>query len=69
MGKEMAEITAEHKSFIEDQHLFFVTTAPLSEKVISIFLQKDLIAFGSFRQPGSVTLILSEAEMKHPPIF
>src|SRR6188472_2358099 len=32
MGKEMAEITAEHKSFIGDQHLFFVTTAPLNEK-------------------------------------
>ena len=32
MGKEMEEITAEHKSFIEDQHLFFVTTAPLNEE-------------------------------------
>ena len=29
MGKEMHEITADHKSFIENQHLFFVTTAPL----------------------------------------
>jgi len=32
MGKEMAEISAEHKSFIGDQHLFFVTTAPLNEE-------------------------------------
>ena len=32
MGKELKEISAEHKSFIEDQHLFFVTTAPLNEE-------------------------------------
>ena len=32
MGKEMEEITAEHKSFIGDQHLFFVTTAPLNKE-------------------------------------
>ena len=32
MGKEMEQISAEHKSFIEDQHLFFVTTAPLNEE-------------------------------------
>src|SRR5678815_5606470 len=32
MGNEMEEISAEHKSFIEDQHLFFVTTAPLNEE-------------------------------------
>jgi hypothetical protein len=32
MGKEMEEITAEYKSFIEDQHLFFVTTAPFNEE-------------------------------------
>ena len=32
MGKEMEEITAEHKSFIGAQHLFFVTTAPLNEE-------------------------------------
>ena len=28
----MEEITAEHKSFIGDQHLFFVTTAPLNKE-------------------------------------
>ena len=28
----MEEITAEYKSFIEDQHLFFVTTAPFNEE-------------------------------------
>src|SRR5678815_1153844 len=32
MGNEMEEISAEHKSFIADQHLFFVTTAPLNEE-------------------------------------
>jgi hypothetical protein len=32
MGKEMEEISPEHKSFIEDQHLFFVTTAPLNKE-------------------------------------
>jgi len=32
MGKEMEEISAEHKTFIEDQHLFFVTTAPINEE-------------------------------------
>jgi len=32
MGKEMEDISAEHKSFIEAQHLFFVTTAPLNEE-------------------------------------
>lgn len=28
----MKEITSEYKSFIEDQHLFFVTTAPLNNE-------------------------------------
>jgi hypothetical protein len=31
MGKEMHEITDDHKVFIENQHLFFVTTAPLNK--------------------------------------
>ena len=31
MGKELDQITADHKSFIENQHLFFVTTAPLDK--------------------------------------
>ena len=29
MGKEMEQINEDHKSFIGQQHLFFVTTAPL----------------------------------------
>ncbi len=32
MGKEMTQISEEHKEFIEKQHLFFVCTAPLSDK-------------------------------------
>jgi hypothetical protein len=31
MGKEMHEITDDHNVFIENQHLFFVTTAPLNK--------------------------------------
>lgn len=32
MGKEMEQITDDHKSFIQKQHLFFVTTAPLDKE-------------------------------------
>jgi hypothetical protein len=32
MGKFHDNITAEHKSFIEKQHIFFVSTAPLSSE-------------------------------------
>lgn len=32
MGKMSDQILEDHKSFIEKQHLFFVSTAPLSEK-------------------------------------
>jgi Pyridoxamine 5'-phosphate oxidase len=31
MGKELNQITADHRRFIEDQRLFFVTTAPLGK--------------------------------------
>ena len=32
MGKELERITDDHKAFIENQHLFFVTTAPLDKE-------------------------------------
>ena len=45
MGKFSIEISANHKSFIEKQHLFFVATAPLSQNAFINLSPKGMDAF------------------------
>lgn len=64
MGKFSEELTAAHKSFIADQQMFFVATAPLSRKGRVNVSPKGLDAFRvlSDREVGYMDLISSGNE-------